>query len=93
MLLDINKLGAGPNFANPEEAARGQEPGGDGANHVPSGSPGQWPPEGDGALCCSSGPAGPRAGIRSPGLPTGREAIPPHAGPALLPHAPEPGDL
>lgn len=43
-----------------------------------SGSPGRRK-----ALCCSSGPAEPRAGISSPGLPTGREAIPVHPGSAL----------
>lgn len=44
-------------------------------------------------MCCSSGPAGPRAGIGSLGLPAGGEAILAHPGPALLPHAPELQDL
>ena len=53
-----------------------------------SGSPGRRK-----ALCCSSGPAEPRAGIGSPGLSTGREAIPAHPCSALVPHAAKTQDL
>ena len=94
--LHVNRPESGSNFTNPKKVARGQEPEGEEADRVPGGSQGQpwigWPGRRK-ALCCSSGPAGPRAGIGSPGLPTGREAIPAHSGSALLPHAPKTQDL
>lgn len=69
--LHSNKLGSGPNFANPEGAARAWRRGGE-----PSpGKVSEPVAAGKGALCCSSGPAGPRAGIGSTGLATGREAV------------------